>query len=102
MFVMVTSTFPPHKQPEVAPISQKMIATPLPPFVKRLYLFARPDLESGVKSFSILEVEAGKEGEGLQAIYGSVAQYAGIEGFRYSVDIVGDTLAAAAQAAQTA
>ena len=97
MFVMVTSTVPLHKQPETQPIFQKMLETPLPPSVKRLHLFLRPDLESGSKSFSILEVEAGKEWEGLQAIYASVGQYNSIEGFRYSVDIVADALAAPPQ-----
>jgi len=65
----------------------------------------RPDVESGWKAYSIYELEAGQEWQGLMAIYGRMNQYNSVEGYKYSTEILASSeemaAAMAAQAAQT-
>lgn len=87
MHVMITTTYPLHKAIEVAEVFNRL-GEPTEAFLKRLYVFSRPDLESGWKSYTIEEVEEGKEYEGLWAIGQRLAQYAGIEGYKFDMRVV--------------
>jgi len=91
MYVMVTATYPGHKMVESAEAFQKAEQTPFPPFLKRLHLFVRADMEYGLKAWTIYEIDAGKEFEGFQAIANRHIRYLSIEGYKYSLDVVAET-----------
>jgi len=92
MYVMVTVIQPGHKMAEINEVFQKAEQTPFPPFIKRLYLFGRPDSECGVKAWIIYEIDAGKEFEGLQVIWQRYGQYLSIEGYKFDVDVVAEQI----------
>jgi len=83
--VMVTSTYPPDKAAEVAAAWIRGVETPLPAFVKRLHVLVAPAGE--MKSYSMFEVDAGKEDEGYKEILRRLLQFQ-IEGFRYHIEHV--------------
>lgn len=86
MFFLIRSTYPWHKQPEVNEIWNK--ASPPPPYSKSVGVFTTTDLENGVKSYSIVEVEDGKEAEWVQVTAQNLMRYSNIEGYRLQVDMV--------------
>ena len=88
MFVMTIINYPPDKTVEIAKTFMKAEETPLPPFLKRLQVLIGSAGESGLSTYGIYEVEAGKEYEGLQEISKRMVAFFGIEGFRYRVETV--------------
>jgi len=64
MFLLIRSTSPIHKNPEVAETWNEMPKTPS--FVKPLGTFLTTDLEHGVEAFAIFKVEDEHAVEGLQ------------------------------------
>lgn len=86
MFVMTTVTYPPDKTVEVVKVFMKAEETPLPPFLKRHHVLITSAGESGLCTYGIYEVQAGKEYEGLQEISKRMVAFFGIEGFRQRID----------------
>ena len=86
MFVMTTVTYPPDKTVEVVKVFTKAEETPLPSFLKRQHVLTTTAGESGLRTYGIYEVEAGKEYEGLQEISKRMVAFFGIAGFRYRVE----------------
>ena len=85
MFVMVISTTPPDKAVELGKAQIKLMETPLPSYMKHVSVFAAVD-ETGVKGYTILEVDKGKEFEGLKELHGRMVTFYDIVGFRYKVE----------------
>ena len=88
MFVMVTATYPNHKRREVRAVFDRL-GEPTQPFLKRLHVLSTPDLECGIKTYTIYDIEASKEYEGYVAVIQRMREYSNIEGVKYSVDITG-------------
>jgi len=89
MFVMMTATYPLDKTVEVATRYIKdQQENPLPPFIKTVGVFVTSSLESGMKTYLIYEIEAGKEYEGLQEISRRTVQFFDIEGYRCQIEHV--------------
>ena len=93
MYVMITATYPLNKQTEVTGIFCNIIESPPKPPVKHLCTLARADLKSGMKVFTIMEVEEGKECEGIQAIQQSMIPYWSVEGYKYDIELMVDAVA---------
>lgn len=93
MFVLITSTYPPHKLPEVTEVRRKGLErTDRPDFVKELHVLMKADLDGGARSYSIVEIDAGKEYEGLVELAVTMSRYNSIEGYRHSMDVVWDAV----------
>jgi hypothetical protein len=88
MLVMTTTAYPPSKAVEVAQLFMKVEQTPRPAFLKQLHVFTAGSIESGMKTYGIYEIDAGKEYEGLMEIAKRMVQFASIEGFRYQIEPV--------------
>ena len=86
MYVIATATYPNHKGREVRALFDKL-GEPTQPFLKRLYVLSTPDLECGIKVYTIYDIETSKEYEGYVAVIQRMREYGNIEGFKYSVNI---------------
>ena len=86
MFFLTTSTYPADKANEVAAKFQKVTATPLPPFIKRLYVLTGPAGEAGIKVVGLYEVAEDKVGDGFKELSKYYIQFYDIVGFRYSIE----------------
>ena len=87
MYIMVTATYPNHKRREVRALFDK-VGEPTQPFLKRLHVLAKVDLECGTKVYTIYDVEASKAYEGFVAVLQRMSEYLSIEGFNYSADVL--------------
>jgi hypothetical protein len=76
MFVVTNSVYPPIKAREVVAIFQKAAATPLPSFMKRVYVLTSPS-EAGIKVMGIYEVDE------LTRYF---VQFYGVEGFKFTFE----------------
>jgi len=88
---MITSAYPLHVIDKVTEVFQKVSENPSPvlkPVGTWVGTWGKGDLECGIKGYTIVEIEEGKEGEGVRAISQSMRQFDNIEGYRYSVDLV--------------
>ena len=86
MFFLTTSTYPADKAYEVVAVFQKAAATPLPSFMKRLYVLNTAAGELGIKVVGLYEVADDKVADGWRELAKYFIQFYGIQGFRYSVE----------------
>lgn len=86
MNFMVRTSYPPHKGAEVAALYNKSEARPHS--VRTQGMFNRVDLKHGWETYTIYEVEEGKETEFNQWITRVLTPYAAIEGFNAQIDTV--------------
>jgi hypothetical protein len=81
---MVTMTYPPDKATE---IGKTFMGLPkLPSFVKLVHVLLTAAGESGIKSYTLYEIENKKAYEGLMAIGNRYVLYNNIDGFRYRLE----------------
>jgi hypothetical protein len=85
MFVVTNSVYPPIKAREVVAIFQKAAATPLPSFMKRVYVLTSPS-EAGIKVMGIYEVDDGKVADGIKELTRYFVQFYGVEGFKFTFE----------------
>ena len=87
MIIVSTVTYPPSQSTEATRAFIKSTETPLPPFVKRLYVLTMGDIEHGTKVLGIYEVDDGKVPDGIKEVVKRYAElFFGIEGFRYQIE----------------
>ena len=55
MYVIATATYPNHKRREVRALFDKL-GEPTEPFLKRLHVLSTPDLECGIKVYTIYDI----------------------------------------------
>ena len=87
MFVMLTATYPYHKTEEVVNAFLKQQETPPPDFMKILYVLTTSS-PSSQKVYALIEIEAGKEYEGLKEITKRQTYFINVEGYNYLAEAV--------------
>ena len=87
MFVMLTATYPYNKTVEVVNAFIKQQETPPPAFMKILYVLATSS-PSSAKVYALIEIEAGKEYEGLKEITKRQTYFINVEGYNYLAEVV--------------
>jgi hypothetical protein len=83
---MTTVLYPPDKAVKVAKKFIEATTKPLPPFMKRLYVFTTARTDLGMKTCGIYEVDDAKLKEGIIELTKYFVQFYDIEGFKYEVE----------------
>jgi len=90
MFIVGTTRMPTNKSIEVAKVFAKAVKKPLPSCLKRGNVLVTASGEEWFKALAIYEVEDAKLADAIKALVEYEAQFIGIEGYRYQVDIMLD------------
>ena len=69
-----------------------MKENPPNPEVSELVVFAATTTKEGYKSVAISKIKEGKTQQAIERAYNILRNYAGIEGYEFSVEIWGDVL----------
>jgi hypothetical protein len=86
MNFMVRTSYPLNKFNDVSELFNKSEARPHS--IRTQGMFLRPDLKNGWESYTIYEVDEGKETEFSQWINRVLLPFTGIEGFNAQIDTV--------------
>jgi len=90
MFIVGTTRMPTNTSIEVAKVFAKAVKKPLPSCLKRVNVLVAAAGEEWFKALAIYEVEDAKLADAIRALVEYEAQFIGIEGYRYQVDIMLD------------
>ncbi len=85
MFIVTTVTYPVNRSNDVVARFQKALATPLPPFLKRMYTLTGPG-EAGIKVHGIYEVADDKVPDAYRELLKYFVNFYDGEGFKYTVE----------------
>ena len=83
-FIMVTSTFPPHKSEEVGKIFTTNVLPKTADFVKRINIFVLADEKT--KVYALYEIPNDKLFDGMVSIATRYAGYRAVEDFEYKIE----------------
>ena len=85
-YILITSTYPPHKTMELAKLYTSGKQPKYPDFVKRVHRFVVMD--NDVKGYALYEVPDDKIIDGGKAIAKRQAVYSTIEGYKYRAELL--------------
>ena len=89
MYVMITATYPFSALQQLGEARTRAEASsPAQSVTKVHHELLRPDREKGGITYTIIEVDEGKEYEGLWQIGRAMLEYASVESYTYSLDVV--------------
>jgi translation elongation factor EF-1beta len=87
MYVMVTQTYPWTSVAKIQELYQTVVKEQHPDY-ETIDAYLKTDLEYGIRAYVFYKIKKGREEEGLSAIAAVQNKFTGIEGYRYTVDIV--------------
>ena len=87
MIYMVTTTYPLKYASEIGKVYMEKMDKPKAALINRVGLWLNAG-EDGVKSWSVYEVEKGRENEGYKEIISRHSPYFSIEGFKLKIEAV--------------
>ena len=86
MLVMTIVTYPLKSVMEVGRQFVESLKDPLPDYINRLAIYTRYG-DKGIQAYSPVEIEKGREDEGLKELVKWYTQYFDIEGFEVRMEI---------------
>jgi len=93
VYLFLKMWYPSHKAEEVSALGDKVMKeNPPNPEVSELVVFAGNTSKEGYNSIAISKIKEGKMPQAMERAYKIVQNYAGIEGYEYSVEIWLDVL----------
>ncbi len=88
-FILVTSTFPPHKSEDVGKAFTTGGLPETADYVKRINIFVVAD--SDIKVYALYEVPNDKYFDGMISVANRYAGYRIVEGFKYKIEPLMET-----------
>jgi hypothetical protein len=87
MTIMVISTYPPKKGPEVGKIFVQNLGKKLPPFLKRIEVY-NTGCDEGIRVYAIYEIQDDKVADGIREITARMVPFHEVEGYRWRSEIL--------------
>ena len=83
MVIITQISYPPESANDIA--KRFLEAPQLPDFMSRKGPYISSDMDRGILTMSLFELEKSKTGEGLEALGNYYAAFFGVPGFKYTI-----------------